>query len=150
MKTKSIILATIIAMATMNGNAFAADNNSVMATQKMEVSPVEAQVATETPSGTNGSLLVNVEHNDRVRSNSTDVYKRTLYAKESVYIYVSGDGDTDLDLYIYDENGNLIDSDTDSGDTCLCSFTPKWTGTFTIKVKNLGSVYNDYKLRIVQ
>lgn len=79
---------------------------------------------------------------EKVEAHSTDRYSERFYAGESVYIYVRGDGDTDLDLYVYDENGNLIDSDTDLGDTCLCTFTPKWTGRFTIKVKNLGSVYS--------
>ena len=57
-----------------------------------------------------------------------------------------GDGDTDLDLYVYDENGNLIDKDIDSTDTMLCMWTPKWTGEFIIKIKNLGSVRNYYTL----
>ena len=71
---------------------------------------------------------------------------RHFRSGQEAWVYVSGDGDTDLDLYIYDENGNLIDSDTDSTDECLCTFTPRWTGQFKIKIKNYGNVYNEYQI----
>ena len=60
---------------------------------------------------------------------------------------VVGDGDTDLDLYVYDQNGNLIDKDVDYTDNCVCTFVPRWTGLFVIKIVNRGSVYNRYVLR---
>ena len=58
-------------------------------------------------------------------------------------VYLNG---TDDLADIYDENGNLIDSDTDSTDECLCTFTPRWTGQFKIKIKNRGNVYNEYQI----
>ena len=61
-------------------------------------------------------------------------------------IRVSGDGDTDLDLYVYDERGNLIASDTDRSDECVVAWTPRWTGPFIVRVKNLGGVYNRYRM----
>ncbi len=85
-----------------------------------------------------------IVHRDRVIANTTDVYNVTFRGGESAIVMVIGDGDTDLDLYIYDENGNLIDSDLDMTDNCVCTFTPRWTGNFTIKIKNRGSVYNNY------
>ena len=81
-----------------------------------------------------------------MKPQSTDVYTVTFRNGQEAWVYVSGDGDTDLDLYIYDENGNLIDSDTDSTDECLCTFTPRWTGQFKIKIKNRGNVYNEYQI----
>lgn len=60
---------------------------------------------------------------------------------------LSGDGSTDLDLYIYDYSGNLICQSTSSGDDEYCNWTPLWTGSFTIQVKNRGSVYNHYFIR---
>lgn len=84
---------------------------------------------------------------DRVDPHSTDTYTIRFRGSEEAIVTVSGDGDTDLDLYVYDENGNLIDSDTDRTDQCVCCFTPRWTGLFTIKIKNLGSVYNRYVIR---
>ena len=90
-----------------------------------------------------------VNKKDIVKANTTDVYTVTLRADEKFYIYVKGDSDTDLDLFVYDENDNLIDSDTDSDDECLCTVQPKWTGTFKIKIKNLGNVYNRYHFYII-
>ncbi len=85
-------------------------------------------------------------HVDRVLAGHTDVYTINFRGGEQAMVIVSGDGDTDLDLYVYDENGNLIDSDTDNTDQCVCTFTPRWTGPFTIRIKNLGRVYNQYTL----
>jgi len=83
-----------------------------------------------------------------VRANATDVYHIRFRANETAVCIVSGDGDTDLDLFIYDSNGNLIDSDTDNTDDCVCTWTPRWTGTFTIKVKNYGRISNCYKIGV--
>ena len=83
---------------------------------------------------------------DRVEGNTTDIWRFTFRGGETAIVGVSGDGDTDLDLYVYDANGNFITSDTDLGDDCLVTFTPRWTGTFIIKIKNLGRVYNNYLL----
>lgn len=94
--------------------------------------------------------IVNVDHRDRVEARKTDVYKKTFASGVEVVIAVRGDGDTDLDLFVYDENGNLIEKDDDATDRCIVSFTPKWTGSFTIKIKNLGNVYNSYRIKILQ
>ena len=82
-----------------------------------------------------------------VRANGSDVYNISFRAGELAIVTVIGDGDTDLDLYVYDNNGNLIDSDTDYTDNCVCTWTPRWTGNFRIKVVNRGRVYNNYILR---
>lgn len=65
---------------------------------------------------------------------------------ESAIVVAEGDGDTDLDLYVYDENGHSICQDTDYSDTVICEWTPRWTGNFTVRVVNRGSVYNRYVL----
>lgn len=83
---------------------------------------------------------------DRVNAGATDVYRVQFRANEMAMVTVIGDGDTDLDLYIYDENDNLIDSDEEIDDNCVCIWTPKWTGTFKIKIVNRGRVYNNYVL----
>jgi hypothetical protein len=75
---------------------------------------------------------------------STDVFTIRFHAGETAKIGVAGDGDTDLALAVYDESGNLIAFH--SGTECLVEWTPKWTGRFTIKVVNLGYVYNNYVL----
>jgi hypothetical protein len=81
-----------------------------------------------------------------VSANSTDVFRVTFRGGELAIIRVSGDGDTDLDLYVYDENDRLIARDDDSSDECIVSWTPRWTGSFKIKVVNRGRVYNEYVL----
>jgi hypothetical protein len=83
---------------------------------------------------------------ERVKAYETDMYYVTFNGMEYAQIGLSGDGDTDLDLYVYDENGNQIASDLGSTDDASVSFTPAWTGTFRIEVKNLGGVYNQYVL----
>ena len=141
MKTKYLFLGAIL-IATMVSTAYAKENDSSIV-QETEVASV---VGTEQ----GYSLSSGVDPYEVVLPYDIDVYRATFDAGKSVYVSVSGDGDTDLDLYIYDENGNLIKSDTDSDDECFCKFTPLWTGKFTIIVKNLGSVCNRYRLRIVQ
>ncbi len=69
---------------------------------------------------------------DSVNAYTTDVYHIAF--------------DTDLDLFVYDEAGDLVASDTDYTDDCLAAWTPYCTQVFTIKVENLGCVYNRYGL----
>jgi hypothetical protein len=94
--------------------------------------------------GTLGAAGGPIRHVDRVRAFDTDVYRVTFRGGELAHVDVVGDGDTDLDVYIYDENGNLIDRDTDYDDRPCVMWTPRWTGTFVIKIQNLGRVYNQY------
>lgn len=84
---------------------------------------------------------------DVVQANSTDSYTVKLRSDEPTRIRLSGDGDTCLELRVYDENGNLVASDTRGfGDDREVTITPKWTGKFTVKIRNLGFVYNRYVL----
>ncbi|MBN8826663.1 MULTISPECIES: hypothetical protein [unclassified Spirosoma] len=82
----------------------------------------------------------------RVYSGSVDVYRIAFYGMEPAAVAVQGDGDTDLDLYIYDSNGYLVAKDDDNSDTCIARWTPRYTGTFIVRVKNRGSVYNRYAM----
>ena len=86
-------------------------------------------------------------HEDRVLANDYDVYEVTFRANELARVVVNGDCDTDLDLYIYDNNWNFITKDNDYLDLCICTWTPRWTGKFYIKIVNLGNVYNKYVLQ---
>lgn len=141
----------VMSMTVISNAAIAASVNEMPSEASVSAeAPMAEYAAPSTASEKTETLLVDASKTDRVEARSTDVYKYRFYANEEAYIVVKGDGHTDLDLYIYDENDNLIDSDTDEGDICVCSFTPKWTGKFTIKVKNLGSVFNRYTIRCVQ
>ncbi|MDR2496169.1 MAG: hypothetical protein LBD21_03490 [Tannerellaceae bacterium] len=84
--------------------------------------------------------------NGRVYANRVFVYHCTFRGGMTARVYVSGDGDTDLDLYVYDANGNFIGSDDDYTDECVVMWTPRYTGSFTIRVVNRGNVYNDFQL----
>lgn len=93
---------------------------------------------------TRGRVGGATRHYDSVNAGATDTYRMQFRGGETAIVIVSGDGDTDLDLYVYDANGNFIGSDTDYSDDCVVTFTPRWTGTFIIKIKNRGRVYNRY------
>jgi len=71
-----------------------------------------------------------------------------LPAGETTRIVVDGDGDSDLDAFLYDENGHLVDSDTDLTDYCILEVRPLWTGRFTLVISNVGRVANLYELRV--
>lgn len=153
MATKNFMLTLIMSlfvMTNVQASTATGSNETVTAETSCPASSENESVSPCYEQATGSSLLVNSTTTEIVKANTTDVYTRYFYAGETAFVYVNGDGDTDLDLYVYDENGNLVDSDTDSGDTCLCTFTPKWYGKFKIKVKNLGSVYNKYTIRLVQ
>jgi hypothetical protein len=83
-------------------------------------------------------------HNDRIYPDQTHSYTISFTGGEAAIIEVVGDGDTDLDCWVYDENGNLIDSDTDYTDYCVLGWTPSWTGEFQLQIKNYGTVWNGY------
>ena len=83
---------------------------------------------------------------DKVYAKDYVTYDCKFWANELAEVIVVGDGDNDLDLYVYDEKGNLIASDTDYTDQCICRWVPAWTGTFTIKILNRGAVYSRYAI----
>src|SRR5437016_4527949 len=93
-----------------------------------------------------GRLPGSASHPDRVQALTSDVYHMTFRGNEVARILVDGDHTTDLDLIVCDELGNVVASDMDLTDTCLVEWTPRWTGSFTVKVINRGGIYNDYVL----
>lgn len=103
---------------------------------------IDRVAASESKGRSNGPGQVS----ERVLAGDTDTYTIRFDGGESAGVVVVGDGDTDLDLYVYDENGNLVCKDDDRTDTMLCEWTPAWTGDFTVKIKNLGGVYNAYEM----
>jgi hypothetical protein len=85
-----------------------------------------------------------LRHADRVIAGTTDVYRTSFDGGESARLGVVGDGNADIDCYVYDSNDNLVASDGDSTSTCALGWTPARTGTFIIKVKNIGSSSSTY------
>jgi hypothetical protein len=132
--------ATIDPAALLNeAKGWAKGNAQVLAVIDAEL----AKPATAS-SGTLGASGGANRHVDQVKAYATDSYRVRFNGAELARVAVLGDGDTDLDLFIYDENGNEITRDDDRTDQCYVQWTPKWTGFFTIKIKNLGRVYNQY------
>ena len=69
-------------------------------------------------------------------------FQGRAYAEVSVQ---SLDG-CDYDVFIYDEGGNLITSDASYSSSAYASFVPRWTGAFTIVVKNSSRYAGRYKI----
>ncbi len=82
----------------------------------------------------------------RIGDGVTDVYVASFKANEPVMVAITGEGVTDLDLTVDDENGNRVCSSTGAGDDESCRWTPRWTGNYRIRVRNLGTIYNEYRL----
>jgi len=60
----------------------------------------------------------------------------TLYSGNSYTLVAAGDSSVrDLDIILYDENWNEIDKDTQSDALPIVKVSPRWSGTFYIKVK---------------
>jgi hypothetical protein len=62
-------------------------------------------------------------------------------------IVVDGDGDTDLDLFVY-HRGMLVAVDDDGTDYCIGRFYLPQGGYVRIQIRNLGSIWNRYILRV--
>lgn len=138
MMTKSLLTACTFALLSFSA-AHAANSEATATT-----APASVTMTTDT----NDKIGPSIDLYDKVLAGYTDTWTYTFRANSEARVTVDGDGDTDLDLYIYDENNNLITKDDDNIDYCICTWTPKWTGTFKIKIVNRGSVYNRYHLMI--
>ena len=138
MMTKSLLTACTFAL--LSFSAAHAANSEATAT----AAPASVTMTTDT----NDKIGPSIDLYDKVLAGYTDTWTYTFRANSEARVTVDGDGDTDLDLYIYDENNNLITKDDDNIDYCIYTWTPKWTGTFKIKIVNRGNVYNRYRLMI--
>jgi hypothetical protein len=96
--------------------------------------------------GTLGGAPVPYRQPGRALARTYHDWSVTMRGGELAVITVFGDGDTDLDLEVFDENGNLIARDIDFSDQCIVRWTPRWTGTYRVRITNLGYVYNNYML----
>jgi hypothetical protein len=85
-------------------------------------------------------------HRDSVNALEVDVYTMTFRGGEEAIIVVEGDLDTILVLEVRDEDGDLIARDNDLLPPCVVRFMPRWTGPFTVRVINTGTVYNNYTI----
>ncbi len=84
--------------------------------------------------------------NHRVEAFASRSFDVCCSGGEWTQITVSGDGTSDLDLLVYDGFGRLIASDTDSSDECVATFFVTRGGDFRVVVRNLGGIYNDFRI----
>jgi hypothetical protein len=82
----------------------------------------------------------------RIGDGVSDLYTMNFRANEPVMVAITGEGVSDLDLSVEDEAGNRVCASTGAGDDEICRWTPRWTGNFRVRVRNLGAVYNEYRL----
>jgi hypothetical protein len=83
---------------------------------------------------------------DVVSGRNSIFYQVGFVAGQRAEVIISGNGASDLDLYIYDSNGNLISYDEGYSDDAFASWVPRWTGQFTIEVRNCGPRANRFVL----
>lgn len=63
------------------------------------------------------------------------VFSRTFYQDNEYVLVVSGCNFTrDIDLYVFDDDGHLIDQDSDAAPTAVNTFKASYTGTYYIKL----------------
>ena len=84
---------------------------------------------------------------DRILAYDTDIWRVWAPAGQT-RVTVDGDGDTDLDCWVYDRFGNQLGHDTDGTDLCIIGFRNPSSGNLTVRIRNLGGVYNDYRLTV--
>lgn len=98
-------------------------------------------------SGTRGVTTGPKGATHTVNARATDVFRNLVFrGGEPAAVGISGDGDTDLDLVVFDENNNVVCRADGPGDDEICRWNPRWTGPFRIEVRNLGNVYNRYRI----
>ena len=84
----------------------------------------------------------------RVEAHDSDVFNVRFFGGQLARVSIRGDGDTDLDLIIKDRYGNEVCRADGLRDVETCRFEPENTGTYHIEVRNLGNVWNRYRLSI--
>ena len=81
-----------------------------------------------------------------VGPNGNATWNGVFRGGELASVTVAGYGDADLDLYIYDDRGNLIVQDTSPDFNPTCTWTPIYTGKFTMQIVNCSPNSAGYRL----
>lgn len=94
-----------------------------------------------------GNFLTQVARgNHRANANASVTHRMRVRPGQYVCVQISGDGDTDLDLFVMDPTGREVGRDISVDDQEEVCFTARRGGTYTIRVTNLGTVWNQYSL----
>jgi hypothetical protein len=84
---------------------------------------------------------------DRVSAFDTDQWTRFVRAGYH-RLEIEGDGDTDLDCFVIDNSGRTLGSDTDRTDYCIVTWNQETDQRVSVRIRNLGRVYNEYEFRL--
>jgi hypothetical protein len=103
-------------------------------------------VSTAAGSAVAGAVNGPQSTNTRVEAYATDHFNVRFFEGELVRVSLRGDGDTDLDLVIKDRHGNVVCRADGPSDVEVCRFVPDETSRYRIEVRNLGGIYNAYRL----
>ncbi len=82
----------------------------------------------------------------RAGANSQNTHRMRVRRGQQVRVRINGDDDTDLDLFVYDPQGRLVGQDLSLDDNETVSFRARTGGIYTIRVSNLGDVWNQYSI----
>jgi len=83
----------------------------------------------------------------RISKEGTDLLRFHYEAgKGPARITIRGDGDTNLDLFVFGPKKQEVARATGPTDREQVTWEPKATGYYTIKVQNLGEIWNQYVL----
>lgn len=88
--------------------------------------------------GSRGSIYGSGYYDGYIGGGQNLYYDEAFYGGEQAVITLQGHHPSDIDLWVYDEFGNLVCSSTGYSSYESCSWTPRWTGDFTVRVENEG------------
>ena len=111
-----------------------------------ELIDVEMKKPASSASGTLGAVGGAKYHVKRIRSGEIQTFTLDFRAGEVAAVSIDGNGKSDLDVYVFDENGRPVGRDVGKSDVCRVVWTPQWTGTFSVKLKNEGRSKNTYRI----
>jgi hypothetical protein len=94
--------------------------------------------------GSRGSVYGSGYYDGYINGGNNLYYDEAFYGGEQAVVTLEGHNPSDIDLWIYDEYGNLICSSTGYSSYESCTWTPSWTGDFTIRVENEGHPQGTY------
>lgn len=85
-----------------------------------------------------------------VEAHDSRFFTRHVTPGSLLVVSLTGDTDTDLDLIVRNRHGRTICSGIGPTDRETCRIDVNGDGPFRIEVKNLGSIYNVFRLRATE
>lgn len=112
------------------------DRATEMASPESAIQDVIAELRdAPRPRGRVGGVLYGIF---RVRAFGQNHHQIEFRGNEPGLVLIRGNDQTDIDCYVLDPSGQRVESDTRFADECRLSFFPRTTGTYKIKIVNLG------------